>query len=308
MTLSITDDRITSDVTPHVADRHPSPVPSEHGWIVSWLPGRVLGRNLAISAMMIAELAVSIDGDEERRLRVNDLAHELGMSGTEAIRLALAPVVHQAPVPDAGVVSCGGVGSEAFLPFSVTCPACQELNGRPVVNDAHAIPEGDEPKPADVIVLPVDDPVLIDKDGDRWQVVARNAESDVTMTIARVRRDYGPLRAVEPLADWGRELLAAKAGPVVAVEWPEPTMPAKPCPSCSHCGKTFHVDAEPTKTHDLSVRRRISGDVVIEAESEPYCHRVYLPAGVALDLGRVLALFTPAQVQLLIGELTGGEK
>jgi hypothetical protein len=103
MAIHPTDDRITSDVTPHVAYRHPSPVPGEHGWVVSWLPNRVVGYSLAISAMMIAELATvhAVDGtttaDDERRMRINDLAHELGMSGDEAIRLALAPIVHDAP-------------------------------------------------------------------------------------------------------------------------------------------------------------------------------------------------------------------
>lgn len=247
MTLSITDDRITSDVTPHVAYRHPSPVPSEHGWTVSWLPNRVVERNLAISAMMIAELAAvhAIDGiataDDERRLRINDLAHELGMSGDEAIRLVLAPVVH----------------------------------------DTHAIPAGDEPAPADTLVLPWQNPILIDKDGDRWRVVAYQADSDLTIPISVVRRDYGPLTVA------GAEQ-------------------AKRCPSCQHCGQTFHI--EPAKTHDLAIRRRIGGDVVIVVGDEADGHQVYLSAGTAQDLGRALAALAPAQRQLLIDDLVGGEK
>jgi len=62
----------------------------------------------------------------------------------------------------------------------------------------------------------------------------------------------------------------------------------------------------PAKTHDLSVRR---GDVnvVITVEGEDDAHQVYLSAGVAKDLGRALDLLTPAQIALLIGELTGDE-
>lgn len=101
MTIRPTDDRISSDVTPHYATRHPDPVPGEPGWAVSWLPGRVVGHNEAISAMMIAELVASIvddesqgrraDAQDERGLRINGLAHELGLCGGEAIRLVQAP-------------------------------------------------------------------------------------------------------------------------------------------------------------------------------------------------------------------------
>ncbi len=229
--MDITDDRITSDVTPHTAYRHPSPVPSEHGWVVSWLPGRVVGYNLAISAMMIAELVTLIADagvltiDDERRPQINDLAHELGMSGDEAIRLVLAPIVH----------------------------------------DSHAIPADDEPVPVDALVLPWQNPILIDKDGDHWQVVAWHADGDLTMPISRVRRDYGPLT-------------------VAGIEQPEPA-----------------------KTHDLAIDRS-SGNVVVAAATETDGRVVYLPAGVALDLGRVLAVLTPAQRQLLVDDLTGGVK
>jgi hypothetical protein len=61
------------------------------------------------------------------------------------------------------------------------------------------------------------------------------------------------------------------------------------------------------KTHDLAVDRR-NGNVVIAVESESDVHRVYLQEGVARDLGYVLAPLTPAQRQLLIDDLTDGEK
>lgn len=132
-----------------------------------------------------------------------------------------AAVVHQASVPDADVVSCGGVGKEAFLPADVTCPVCQKLNDRAVVHDSHAIPPNDE----------------------------------AVAALARLGDAY----------------------------------------------------AEPAKTHDLWVDRR-NGNVVIAVERETDVHRVYLQEGVARDLGYVLAPLTPAQRQLLIDDLTGGER
>ena len=51
MTLTINDTTMTSDQTPHTA-RH---APSRNGWEVSWLPGRILDRNSAITAMVLAD-------------------------------------------------------------------------------------------------------------------------------------------------------------------------------------------------------------------------------------------------------------
>ena len=47
----ITEDSMTSDQTRHTAAR------TADGWTVTWLPGRVLNRNQAITAMTIAEEA-----------------------------------------------------------------------------------------------------------------------------------------------------------------------------------------------------------------------------------------------------------
>ena len=52
MTLTIHDILMTSDQTAHTA-RH---TPSRNGWEVSWLPGRTLDRNSAITAMILADL------------------------------------------------------------------------------------------------------------------------------------------------------------------------------------------------------------------------------------------------------------
>jgi hypothetical protein len=64
---------------------------------------------------------------------------------------------------------------------------------------------------------------------------------------------------------------------------------------------------QPAKTHDLSIVR-VHGNVVIEAAAETDGRAVYLQDGVGQDLGRVLAALTPAQRQLLVDDLTGGEK
>ena len=53
MTLTINDTTMTSDQTPHTA-RH---APSRNGWEVSWLPGQILDRNTAITAMILADIA-----------------------------------------------------------------------------------------------------------------------------------------------------------------------------------------------------------------------------------------------------------
>ena len=51
MTLTIDDTTMTSDQTAHTARQ----APSRNGWEVSWLPGQVLDRNTAITAMILAD-------------------------------------------------------------------------------------------------------------------------------------------------------------------------------------------------------------------------------------------------------------
>ena len=53
MTLTINDTAMTSDQTAHTARLAPG---SQHLWEVSWLPGRALDRNSAITAMTLADL------------------------------------------------------------------------------------------------------------------------------------------------------------------------------------------------------------------------------------------------------------
>ena len=93
MTISIGDDRMTSDVTPHVAE-----LVGEGQWRVSWLPERTLSRNEATTAMTLAELVARGVRDGDRRwLFVVGWAQELGLSGTQA-----AQRVRQAPPVSAG--------------------------------------------------------------------------------------------------------------------------------------------------------------------------------------------------------------
>jgi hypothetical protein len=110
MALTILDCTITSDHTPHTARRatdHP------RNWEVSWLPGRHLTRNEAITAMALAEVcpAAARGGNWERmRPHVQGWAAELGLTAEQAItritalpdRAAAAESGPVRPDPEAG--------------------------------------------------------------------------------------------------------------------------------------------------------------------------------------------------------------
>ena len=89
MTLTINDTTMTSDQTAHTA-RH---APSRNGWEVSWLPGQVLDRNTAITAMILADTAAEEDLREGHRLwpHIQSWAEELGLTGPEAVAAASQP-------------------------------------------------------------------------------------------------------------------------------------------------------------------------------------------------------------------------
>ena len=57
MTLTISDTAMTSDRS-HCTARHS---PDRNGWEVSWLPGQILDRNTAITAMTLADTAAEHD-------------------------------------------------------------------------------------------------------------------------------------------------------------------------------------------------------------------------------------------------------
>ena len=90
MTLTINDTTMTSDQTAHTARLAPG---SQHLWEVSWLPGRALDRNSAITAMTLADHAGERDLNEQHRLWpfIQGWAAELGLTGSDAINRASQP-------------------------------------------------------------------------------------------------------------------------------------------------------------------------------------------------------------------------
>jgi hypothetical protein len=92
MTLTITDATMTSDQTAHTARQAPG---RQHLWEVSWLPGRVLDRNSAVTAMVLAYQAGVHDLNERHRLcqHIEGWAAELGLTGSDAVNRVSRPSV-----------------------------------------------------------------------------------------------------------------------------------------------------------------------------------------------------------------------
>ena len=90
MTLTINDTTMTSDQTAHTAGQAPG---RQHLWEVSWLPGRVLDRNSAITAMVLADQAGAYDLNERHRLwpHTEGWAAELGLTGSDAVSRVSQP-------------------------------------------------------------------------------------------------------------------------------------------------------------------------------------------------------------------------
>jgi hypothetical protein len=90
MTLTINDTTMTSDQTPHTARLTHG---SRHLWEVSWLPGRALDRNSAITAMTLADHASEHGLNERHQLWpfIQGWAAELGLTGSDAIYRAYRP-------------------------------------------------------------------------------------------------------------------------------------------------------------------------------------------------------------------------
>jgi len=84
MTLTIQDKRVSSDNTRHTARLAPG---HEHAWRVSWLPGRLLDRNSAITAMTLADVAATDDVRAGHRLwpHIEGWAAELGLTAPDAL-------------------------------------------------------------------------------------------------------------------------------------------------------------------------------------------------------------------------------
>ena len=81
MNIRITDETMISDTTPRSARAEGD------GWSVTWLAGRVLTRNQAITAMVLAETVAGGVGDRigKRWLFIEGWANELGITGADAV-------------------------------------------------------------------------------------------------------------------------------------------------------------------------------------------------------------------------------
>jgi hypothetical protein len=90
MSLSILDESISSDRTRHTAHLAPG---RERAWQVSWLPGRRMDRNSAITAMVLADVAGADDVHAGHRLwpHIESWAAELGVSAPDALAWASEP-------------------------------------------------------------------------------------------------------------------------------------------------------------------------------------------------------------------------
>jgi hypothetical protein len=84
MGLTILDDFMSSDRSLHTAHLVPG---DSHAWEVTWLPGRHMDRNSAITAMVLADLTFPVDMHERNRLwpHFEGLAAELGLTAPEAL-------------------------------------------------------------------------------------------------------------------------------------------------------------------------------------------------------------------------------
>jgi hypothetical protein len=94
MALTILDDLMSSDRTTHAARAIPG-----QGWEVSWLPGRRLDRNSAITAMVLADILGPADLHPADRLWVpiEGWAQELGLDVPEMLARTARPPAWSTP-------------------------------------------------------------------------------------------------------------------------------------------------------------------------------------------------------------------
>ena len=86
--ITITDTTMTSPATPHTA------MATGGGWEVSWLPGRILDRNQATTAMIIADIVGSAGvprADDPIWLHLDGWAAELSLTAPGAVARASEP-------------------------------------------------------------------------------------------------------------------------------------------------------------------------------------------------------------------------
>jgi hypothetical protein len=116
MTVQITNDSMTSDLTAHHAVWSRYAAADGHGaWLVSWLPGRLLDRNQAVTAMTLAEIVTDLArvGDPIQPghrywPHVEDWAAEVYMRPEDAVAAVMAP---PAPLPDPTGEITAGLGA-----------------------------------------------------------------------------------------------------------------------------------------------------------------------------------------------------
>jgi hypothetical protein len=100
MALTILDDIITSDRTAHSARATPS---AARGWEVSWLSGRRLDRNAAITAMVLADATGSgaIHPGHRLWVHVEGWAAELGLTAPDVLTMTTREPSRTDPVKNA---------------------------------------------------------------------------------------------------------------------------------------------------------------------------------------------------------------
>ena len=92
MTLTIQDESISSDTTRHTAHLVPG---HKHTWRVSWLPGRLMDRNTAITAMTLAEVGATDEVNPGHRLwsHIENWSAELGLTASDTLTWISQPPV-----------------------------------------------------------------------------------------------------------------------------------------------------------------------------------------------------------------------
>ena len=104
MALTIAEDSISSDRTAHTARLASG---QDHRWEVSWLPGRYVDRNSAITAMVLADVTGPGDMHAGHRdwIFVEGWAAELGLTAGDVLARTASPpgwaeAGEKAAVPD----------------------------------------------------------------------------------------------------------------------------------------------------------------------------------------------------------------
>jgi hypothetical protein len=90
MALTILDASISSDRSKHAARTVPG---DGHLWEVSWLPGRYMSRNSAITAMVLADVTAhgEVNTGDRLWIHVEGWAAELGLTAPDVLTFTASP-------------------------------------------------------------------------------------------------------------------------------------------------------------------------------------------------------------------------